>query len=179
MRTAKEIRERLTGLLVQELERRVSEAKKRLPALCMYHLRHTLDTRKMVNGEPNPNYNTICHPNLAEVTIGLCMSGSEDCSLWTGNICEDPIDAQRCPVFKAKKQPKAILKALATDLATPGWVAQCLPEAAALLWVLDEVRVCKLPWWKRLWFRILRVRVEPVIYVEDPVLLLEEAQSPD
>lgn len=164
MKTHTEVRDRLRALLVQELDRRVGEASKRRPRLCVHNYRHPLDDRKTVDGEPNQNYNRITSAPWEPVgrTIGLCMYGQEDPENWKGTVCEDDIDAQRCPLFTPLKAKDEILLELNQQLDTPGWAESNMPEVAGLMWVLDEVSVPPLPWWKVLWYRwILRIHVEP------------------
>lgn len=162
MKAETEIYSRLRGLLVRELDRRMAEAGKRLPHLCIHNRRQALDFRKMVEGEPNPNYNCI---DAAEGSpeIGLCFYGSEDLQTWPGNICEEAIDAQRCPLFTPKLSKEGILTQFRQDLAQPGWISENLPAVAELLWVLDLAKTTPIPWWRRLWHKVLRIRVEPVV----------------
>lgn len=159
MRSSTEIQGRIKHLLSRELDRRVAEATKRLPHKCEHNYRHPLDVRKTVDGEPNPSFNKITLP-VAQ-TIGLCMLGSEDPETWGGTICEDPVDAQRCPYFSARESKDEILLTLRKDSQDSEWLQANLPEVYGLLWALQD-RPPKLPWWKVLWFRLLRIRVEPL-----------------
>lgn len=135
MKSPDVIRARITRLLVRELHRRVGIASERLPVRCTHNYRHPLDPRRTVDGEPNPNYNRILPVNQ---TIGLCMLGAEDPSEWPGNICEDPIDAQRCPYFEVKQTKAQVWAELREQLKEPSWVEENLPEVAALAWTLNE-----------------------------------------
>lgn len=178
MRTEAEVRQRVRGLLVRELDRRADEAQRRLPHLCTHNYRHPLDSRKTVEGEPNGNYNRISNGRSLPVvqTIGLCMLGSDDPQEWGGTICEDPIDAQRCPVFQASRGKDELLVEFRQQLVTPGWVEEHLPEVASLLWALDEANAPPIPWWKRVWYRLfLRIRIEPVTPSKAAVALLTES----
>jgi len=168
------IENRVRGLLVTELERRVEEGSKRLPHLCHHNQRQPLDTRKTVEGEPNSTFNRVSSPNGKKLpTIGLCMLGAEDPEQWQGTICEDPLDAQRCPYFNPIIDKKMVWEEFAEQLGTPEWVSEHMPELEALCWVLgDDIDpVKRLPWWKRMWFRIIRVNVEPLT-VSDVTALL-------
>lgn len=183
MKTPDEIRQRIKGLLIQELDRRVTLAHRRLPQLCTYNIRHTLDLRKMVEGEENEFFNRITSKRHLPVsqTMGLCGYGQENPEEWNGTICEDPIDAQRCPLFVPKKSQDEILTEFKTQLAEEGWIEEHMPEVAALLWALDDAdtNFVKVPWWKALWHRwVLRIRIEPVIKIQDPSLLLEAPKEP-
>ncbi len=160
MKSGSEIRARLRGLLVQELDRRVEDATKRLPQRCRFHHQQPLDVRRLVEGEPNETFNRT---GKSLPVLGICGHGMEDPTEWSGTICEDPIDAQRCPLFEARQDKDAIRKEFESQLQTPEWVQENLPEVAGLCWVLDAVQVLPLPWWKRLWFRLLTIRVEPVL----------------
>ena len=175
MRPEAEVRDRLRALLVQELDRRVEEATKRLPHLCVYNYRHPLDDRKTVDGEPNYQYNRVTAGAWEPVTrtMGLCMYGSESPEDWGGTICEDAVDAQRCSLFQPIRTKAEILTELEQQLKTPGWAEENLPEVAGLLWVLGEAGAPTLPWWKRIWYHwILRVRVEAPLKVVSTINLL-------
>ena len=165
MKTRGEVEGRLRALLVEELNRRVAEARKRRPHLCRFNHRQPLDDRKTVDGEPNSEYNRITTSPWEPVsrTIGLCMYGQQDPEGWEGNICEDDIDAQRCPLFEPLKTKDEILEEFVEQVSTPGWIDDNLPGVAELAWVLEETTYTQqLPWWKLFWYRwILRIRVEP------------------
>jgi hypothetical protein len=159
MKTEVEVQSRIDALLVRELNRRVSEAKKRLPRLCMHNYRHPLDDRKVVEGAVNEHYNHIREDFR---TIGLCTVGQLDPESWEGTICEDDIDAMRCSLFEPKKSKDVILDEFIDQLHTPGWVEEHMPGLAELLWVADN-SILRIPWWKKVWYHwILRLRVEPV-----------------
>lgn len=140
MKSISEVEDRLRAVLVAELERRLS--REVLPHLCVNNHRQPLDHRKRVYGEPNPTYNQISagvedHVSLPVVqTIGLCLLGAEDPASWPGTICEEPIDAQRCPHFAYRQKRSEVYEQFAANLQDPAWVEHSLPEAQALLWVL-------------------------------------------
>jgi hypothetical protein len=160
MKTQKEIEDRLRGLLCQELDRRIQAASARLPHACRHNHRHTLDHRRTVEGSPNYGYNRVTDTKGLPVvqTMGLCMLDSEAPDRWKGDICEDPIDAQRCPYFDPKLTPARVYDQFLDDLASK----DLSPDVRALFWVLGGATT-KLPWWKRLWSRyILRVDYEPL-----------------
>lgn len=165
MRTREEVEGRLRALLVEELDRRVTEARKRRPHLCQFNHRQPLDDRKTVDGEPNPEYNRITTSPWEPVphTLGLCMFGQEDPEGWGGNICEDDIDAQRCPLFEPLRTKDEILEEFTQQLGAPGWIDENMPGVAELAWVLEQTSSeARLPWWKLLWYRwVLRIRIEP------------------
>lgn len=178
MKTPDEIRQRIKGLITQELDRRCATASRRLPQLCTHNIRHTLDLRKMVDGEENEFFNRMTSKRHLPVTqtMGLCGYGKENPEEWNGTICEDPIDAQRCPLFDPKKGQPEILAEFKEQLAQEGWLEEHMPEVAALLWALDDAdtNFVRIPWWKTLWHRwFLKIRIEPVVKVADPSLLLE------
>lgn len=89
------------------------------------------------------------------------MLGSDDPETWGGTICEDPVDAQRCPYFTSKTSKADILSTLREETLDLEWLRNNLPEVYGLLWALEDA-VPQIPWWKVLWFRLLRVRTEPV-----------------
>lgn len=140
MRGESEVRSRLNRLLADELNQRLAAASEKLPRRCVHNHRHPLDQRKKVEGEPNETYNRIADNRGLPVlqTIGLCMLGSEDPETWGGTICEEPIDAMRCPVFKAKKNKADLLKEFREQLKDEAWTKDNLPEVFALLWLLEE-----------------------------------------
>jgi len=89
------------------------------------------------------------------------MLGSSTPEEWKGTVCEDPIDAQRCPYYDPTVTKAAVEQDFYASLKDQEWLRSNIPEAHALLWVLDrQVRSEDLPWWKRLWFSFL-VRVKP------------------
>lgn len=178
MRTVDQIEDRIRFLLCEELNARVALARTRLPHLCTHNHRQPLDVRKRVEDEANELYNRITSgPRLPVVqTIGLCMLGAENPEDWAGTICEDPIDAQRCPVFNPKLDKKYIWRLFSSQIKDPEWLRDNMPEVYSLMWSLNtDVNQVELPWWKRLWFWCLRVRVEPLRPTEDITKLLPPA----
>ena len=181
MREAADIEARIRFLLVQELNERVRLAGRRLPHLCVHNHRQPLDVRKTVDGENNREFNRITRgPSLPVAqTIGLCMLGAESPSEWPGNICEDAIDAQRCPFFTARFDKQSIWANFTEQVRNEEWLREHLPEVYGLLWSLNASNTPPLPWWKRLWYWFLRVRVEPLVPVEDPARLLPALETED
>lgn len=174
MRNKADVESRIQYLLVQELNVRVQIAGRRLPHLCVHNHRQPLDVRKTVEGEHNEEYNRITRgPSLPVVsTIGLCMLGAENPSEWPGNICEDPIDAQRCPYFTPKIDKQTLWNGFAEQIRNAEWLQEHMPEVYGLLWSLNVAALPSLPWWKRVWYWILRIPIEPMVPHEDPVNLL-------
>lgn len=200
MRSQADVKTRLKVLLVAELDQRVEDASEKLPHHCVHHICHPLDTRKTIDGEPNPAYNRITTGKDLPVaqTIGLCGLGKEDPEAWNGTICEDPIDAQNCPhrSFEPKATEEQIWDELVDQFNDPEWAAENLPEAAALAWVVEEAELVEwseratvfieeveiiedasetgiymgpeLPWWKRLIFRLLKIRVRGPLLLSAP-----------
>mgnify|MGYP003391901174 CR=1 FL=1 len=163
MKTESEVEGFVRDLVCKELDRRISEASERLPHLCINNYRHPLDQRKQIEGEENESYNRITDKVGLPViqTIGLCLLESEDPTEWGGTICEEPIDAKKCPYFTPAKGKETILPELESELRDFGWVRENLPEVASLLWVLGDFNL-GVPWWKRLLFNFLRIKIEPV-----------------
>jgi hypothetical protein len=116
--------------------------------------------RKRVDGELNPNYNRISLAVVQDQSIGLCTLGKDTAEEWNGTICEDPIDAQRCPYFQSKTTKEDLSREFQEQTNDIGWLEHNLPEVYGLMWALSEP--VKLPWWKRLWFWALRIRIEPL-----------------
>jgi hypothetical protein len=174
MKTKSEVEARIKELVCAELDRRVAEASERLPTRCVHNYRHPLDNRKQLEGEPNPGYNRITDNSGLPVinTIGFCLIGCTDPENWEGTICEEPIDAKKCGIFKTKMGKADILPMLASDLKNADWVQGNLPELFSLLWVLDVVQELRVPLWKRVLFWFLRVRLEPVAARVDTSKLL-------
>lgn len=161
MRSETEVQDRIRYLLTLEVDRRVKEASARLPHLCRHNRRHSLDVRKEIAGDPNPEYNRIAGKSLP--VIGLCMLGAEDPMSWPGTICEDPIDAQRCPYFTPTVNKEAVETQFKSELRDLDWVSTNLPEVYGLLWALGSATVPKLPWWKALLFRCLQIRPDALV----------------
>jgi hypothetical protein len=174
MRAQGDIEDRIRFLLTEELSRRVREAESQLPHLCVHNHRQPLDSRKTVEDAPNETYNRTSDRNGLPVvqTIGLCMVGADNPEEWPGNICEDPIDAQRCPMFRSITTKTAVYETFKTNLEDIDWVRHNMPELWGLLWVLDASTSPALPWWKRLWFKMLRIHVAPMVRSESAVALL-------
>ena len=175
MKDKRSIRSRIEALLKKELSRRLEASQKRLPVLCQHNYRHPLDTRKAVDGEANPDYNQV---GLSSSTIGLCMLGSETPDEWQGNICEDPIDAQRCPYFNPIQSKPEIIKEFQRQLADRAWLEANMPDVAALAWVLDLTP--QIGFWIRIWFKLakfLHRKVEPVREVPLLEALNENSRS--
>jgi hypothetical protein len=140
MKGETEIRGRLNQLLSEELNRRIASATEKLPCRCVHNYRHPLDQRKKVDGESNETYNRITDNRGLPVlqTIGLCMLGSKDPEMWGGTICEEPLDAIRCPVFEPARKKADLLKEFREQLRDESWTRGNLPEVFSLLWLLEE-----------------------------------------
>lgn len=174
MKSNSEIWARARECVAAELENRLLEASLRLPHRCVHNHRQALDSRKTVEGEPNARYNRI---NITgDQTIGLCMLGAETPEDWNGTICEEPLDAQRCPYFTPLEDKEAVIRKFAEDVKDPEWVHTHMPELAALMWVLDESAPPRLMWIQRLFLYFRRVRIEPVRPSLDLDRLLPEAK---
>lgn len=145
MKRDEEIQDHIRGLLDEEFQRRLHVAEERLPTSCQHNYRQPLDTRKLVDGEENPLYNRIRLPVVQ--SIGLCMYGSEDPQNWPGTICEDPIDAVRCPpqAFTPRFTAEQIRMEFEAQIKNLEWVRSNLPEVHSLLWVLGDGETLALP----------------------------------
>lgn len=160
MRSSTEIEERLRAIVIAELQRRLE--REVLPHLCSHNRRQPLDHRRTIYGEPNESYNRISAgvedgvslPVLQ--TIGLCMLGSESPETWAGTICEEPLDAQRCPYFVYKTTRAEVYREFVANLQDPMWVETHLPAAHSLLWVLNApLKIAPKPTiWGRMWRKI-------------------------
>lgn len=166
MKSTVEVEEQVRELLLAELKQRLTRP--RLPTLCLHNHRHALDHRKSVYGEPNASYNRVSQ-GVEEVdgarvalpvvqTIGLCMMGAESIETWPGNICEEAIDAQRCPYFKYRQSRSEVYDGFVANVTDPSWVKAFLPAVHSLLWVLGvALRVEPASWLALQWERVLRV----------------------
>lgn len=157
MRSEKEIHRQVESLVNHHFEDQVQEKTRRLPNNCVHHLNHNIDVRERVNGERNPAYNRLDGKIGLEV-VGLCMYGSEDKESWPGNICEDELDAIRCPLFTPLQSVGEIKEEFENQLKDPHWVKEKLPEVAALLWVTAGTRIMKPSLGSRILARILLIR---------------------
>lgn len=137
MKDRSQIENRIRRLVQEGLDRRLKEADVILPHKCRHNHRQPLDHRKTIDGEPNPHYNRIAvgEAPVAQ-TIGLCMLNAKDPSEWNGTICEDPIDAKRCPYFDPKEPKEAVYQEYVSNLEDEDWRREHMPEVASLLWVL-------------------------------------------
>jgi len=167
VRSESEIQNRIRHLLSEELDRRVSQACARVPYNCIHNHRQPLDLRKEVAGEPNENYNRT---SVSSPVIGLCMLNSSDPAEWGGTICEDPIDAQRCPYFDLASTRESISEEFYRQITDLDWVAENMAEVYGLLWALGSETMPSLPWWKAIWFWFLRIRPDPLVKITTPTL---------
>jgi hypothetical protein len=181
MRSETEVQDRIRYLLTVELDRRVQDAGARLPHKCHHNHRQALDVRKEIDGEPNVQYNRIRPtPELNELgdplpvrklpVIGLCMLGVEDPTQWNGTVCEDPIDAMRCPYYNPIETKETVQQGFSQQLNDLDWVATNMPEVSGLLWALGSESLPNLPWWKALWFRFMQIRPDPLVKAIPPTL---------
>ena len=181
MKTRSDIEDRIRYLLAEALEARVKEASERLPHRCRHNHQHPLDTRRQVHGESNEVYNriTVRAGDATTQTIGLCMLGSEHPDEWPGDICEDPIDAQRCPYFDPLLNKETVWREFSNTLRDPDALRGQFPEIYGLIWSLEPsegwLTPGMVPWWKRLWFRLHRLRVEPIRLTDDNYVRLLQA----
>jgi hypothetical protein len=174
---------RIRFLLVKELEDRVKAARERLPHRCTYNYRQPLDVRRTIDDEPNPNYNRITmgsgpggrHLPVLQ-TIGLCMYGVEDITSAAIRICEDPSDAQQCPLFEPTLNKHQLWTEYAEQIDSPDWLRENMPEVHGLAWALGE-GMPRIPWWARLWFRLTQIRPEPIRIPTDLVKYLPDPNS--
>jgi len=165
MRSRQEILSRYKFVLAEEIERRVAEASRRSPHLCVHYQAHNLDTRREVHGEPNPLYNRITDADGALVpeALGLCLYGAEDEVNWSGKLCSEVADAQTCPFFGPRVMKEDIEKDITDLTSNPEKLRAVLPEAYALVWVIGAIETLpQLSWWQRLWWRWRKVQVEPL-----------------
>ncbi len=177
MKTRSEVEGFAKELVCQELDRRIALASERLPHLCINNYRHPLDQRKQIEGEDNENYNRITDKVGLPVlqTIGLCLLESEDPSEWGGTICEEPIDAKKCPYFTPAKGKNVILSEFEGELRDQEWVRGNLPGVFTLLWVLGKAKI-RVPLRKRILFKLLKIKIEPVLPKIDAEKLLTKVE---
>ena len=165
MKNQLEIEDRLRTIFAEELDRRVQLAHKRLPQFCTHYHPQPLDTRPNIYGEPNDRHNCVY---VGAPIIGLCMYGAENPETWHGTICEDALDAQRCQLFTPCKTVQDIWFNFCTQTSDEAWMREHMPEAYALQWVLSETKN-DIPWWKRLWWRLLCIRPRYKFEIESVV----------
>lgn len=177
MKSRKEIAARIKSLLQAELDRRLAEAELRLPRRCRHNHQQVLDSRRHLEGDVNEGYNRVARHHLPILQpIGLCMMGSDNPEAWQGTICDDPIDAQRCPDFFALQSREEVVAEFRLQLETPEWVSEHLPSVASLLWAIEESPVLPtIPWWRRLWWWATPMRIEPA--ETHPLLVWDETQD--
>jgi hypothetical protein len=178
MRSDEEIRERIDVLLKEELDRRVEASTRRLPHRCVHNHRQPLDPRRQVGGESNPGFNRLDRRHLPVVQdVGLCMYGSDDPEEWSGDICDEPLDAQRCPVFETTETPLLAAQIFVAQVQEPGWLEAEMPNVAHLVWALGDgaaLPEARIPWWRRWWLRFFPPPLEPKLPPFDPSKLLPE-----
>ncbi len=168
MKDISQIEERLNRLVIEALDARMTDIQVRLPGKCRHNHRQPLDHRKTVYGGANPTYNRISTgaklksqlPEPVDNKLGLCMFNGDNPAEWNGDLCEDPVDAQRCSKYDPIVNSKEIYDTFCKGLKDTEWLEANLPEVQSLLWVLgvgldpekDEPEpVPQLPsFWKRL-----------------------------
>lgn len=162
MKSEQEIRDRLKEAYQEELLKRLALVGERVPHKCTHNYRHPLDARKVTEEGFNPSYNRVTKGNGLPVlqTVGLCLLGSEDASTWGGVICDEPIDAKRCPVFLPKKGKEEVMEELKASMADESWVKENMPEVYALMWALGEVSTPKVSLWAKILVWLSRPKVE-------------------
>jgi hypothetical protein len=104
------------------------------------------------------------------------MLGAENPEEWAGTICDEPIDAKRCPYFSPTSTETSIKEELLSQMQDLDWVKQNLPDAYQLLWVLEKVSVPRLPWWKRLLLRLTKPQPELLAPQFDATKLLTSGE---
>lgn len=153
MKTKNEIAAKARKYMELELKRRLTSAGQREPCNCRYNHRQPLDLRKRVDGEPNPQYNT--HVGS---TLGLCMYGAE--GEWSGDICEDTIDAKRCKKFTPLQSKEEITRQFKEDMTNLEWIEEHMPALGELIWVYSDLSL-KPSLLFRIWCFMFRIRVKP------------------
>jgi len=163
VKSESEIKARIEEAVFEEVSRRVDTLGERVPHKCIHNYRHPLDARKVTEEGFNPQYNRVTSERRLPVlqTVGLCLLGSDDPSAWSGTICDEPIDAKRCPVFTAFRTKDDVLEEVKGQMADESWLKSNMPEVYALSWALDMVVVHKLSWWSRLLLWLKRPMSEP------------------
>jgi hypothetical protein len=180
MKTKEEIRSLVRQMLLDEFDRRFKDLTKRLPCKCIHNHRQDLDTSPVLDEQLNEGYNRLDRKHLPMApTIGLCMLGSEDAQTWNGTICDEPIDAQRCPDFTPWETKESFLEDFTKQVLDPKWLETNLPVAYGLILASEIEPPFKLSWWKRLLFRLRIIKLEPVQPSFDVRNLLPEKGGSD
>jgi hypothetical protein len=165
VKSESEIRNRIDEAVFEEISRRVDALGERVPHKCIHNYRHPLDARKVTEEGFNPQYNRMTSEKRLPVlqTVGLCLLGSEDPSAWGGTICDEPIDAKRCPVFTPFKTKEDLVTEVKEQMADEVWLKEHMPEVYALSWAVGMVVGPRLSWWARFLLWIRRVTLEPQV----------------
>lgn len=135
-----QVEHRLSELLASARSSYIAEFTECLPHHCVHNYRHSLDQRKLIGSEANPDYNRVTSSKRSLPvlqTIGLCMLGSDDPESWSGTICEEPLDAKRCGDFTLARPESALLAEFERLLQDNSWVELNLPQVHILRWVLS------------------------------------------
>lgn len=156
-------------------EDRVKASTERIPHNCTHNHRQPLDLDSHIEGELNPGYNRIQReePGDGKVhlrmipEIGICLYKADSVSDWAGTICDEPVDAARCPYFTPTETTETLWSKFLEDISNPLWVGKEAPRLSALLWVIDKSPKFALtsylpPWWVRaVWRRLFQVKTPP------------------
>lgn len=146
MKSEAQLIDRIKVLLVAEWERRVLVRGTRTPEACRNHHWQDLNLRNTADGTPNDAYNRVAVEGGTRT--GLCLYGSRT-EEWSGTLCEDAVDAQRCPHFDPLWSPGLMYADYLLDLADLEWVSSSLAEVQILSWALETLPAPPAPSWVR------------------------------
>lgn len=116
MKREGKVEEKLRDLRYEHLKSKMEENLTPVPENCKHNYQYTAEDD---DGE--------------EVTVGLCMLGSDNPQEWPGNVCDAPQTAEKCPFFEPKKSEEELKEEFRDEIDRGEY-----PDLTALQWVLDR-----------------------------------------
>jgi len=161
-----EIEKRLRNLRTKYAKKHIGESQSRCFKNCVYNRVHTntatYAVSKNVDVPITPRKQTTLLVIQEDSPIHLCMYGSEDLTVWSGDVCNDDSIARSCKYFKPFVSPVQARDDFLESLSDDRYVYDNYRDIATLQWVLhDRLYKMGLSWWERafLWLKVKLLRV--------------------
>lgn len=184
MKTQDEILKRLRKLRVRYLRLYAKESQSRCPSNCKWN--HTVSVpvaKSSISGSTSvvsgPGFErpvasshstSIVVLSESDPFVHVCIYGSENPSLWNGELCYTTEKASSCSWFKPVIQLADIENEFCSLLSDDNYVVNNYPDIAALQWVIsDRIYRHKLRFFERVILFIFRfrTRIKPVLKLSE------------
>jgi hypothetical protein len=181
MKSKEVVERRLRTLRIRYLKQFVASSQDRLHRNCLYNREHKptgqYKSSKSVDVDVASRKNvTLVVIQPDPPSIRLCMYGSEDSTKWNGDICDDDVKSQHCPLFRPIMSVEEARLEFQTRLANDDYTYDNYRDIATLQWVLeDRIHKHQLSLWERfiVWIRFRRIKAPA------PLPLLPAGDVPD